>query len=242
MISSIAFLSGPLATMLSQSSSSSYSRLITTALILSLIGDYLLIPSKAEFSRLSPKLTRKLQASSQHSMSNQSIHQSNEISTSFKLGVVAFAAAHIAYISAFLEDAQEGISWVAFIYTFVATLAASRWLGVIYPNNTPTVSWKSGNVLRLSIPRDMKLLVTLYAAVIGSMFAIAVSTLSSRVRTPMQHPYQRILGATMFVISDIFVARGAFGPKPAKPFWPTTALGLGLYFWGQMILAGTVYG
>lgn len=55
----------------------------------------------------------------------------------------------------------------------------------------------------------------------------------------------------MFVISDVFVAKDAFGLKPLIPKRSEEVkrrknsslkmtLGWGLYFWGQMVLAGTV--
>src|SRR5699024_9726578 len=89
MLSSVAFLSSPF---LASIEWSPYHRLITTGLLFSMIGDFFLIPPRAEFFDSGPK------------------SQEGKVSISFCLGVVAFAAAHIAYIIAFLRDARE-TSW-----------------------------------------------------------------------------------------------------------------------------------
>ncbi|KAL4894388.1 YhhN-like protein [Aspergillus ambiguus] len=215
MLSSVAFVSSPLP----QASihESPYCVLITTGLLLSLVGDFFLLPSQGDFFNRNSSTERK-------------------ISISFQLGVVAFAAAHIAYIFAFLHDSQD-VSRELFATTFVTTMVLAKWLGVIYP---PAHSSISKNVLDLAIPADMKPLVFAYAAIISCMFAVAVSTVPSSTSTGWA--YQRSLGAAMFVTSDIFVAKDAFcrTPAPNKRSWFRIAVGYGLYFWGQMVIAGTV--
>ena len=86
----------------------------------------------------------------------------------------------------------------------------------------------------------MRPLVTAYAAIISGMLAAAASTDAPGAAWP----FQRIVGAAMFMISDLFVAKDAFGTKDSvgKPNrWYKLALGWGLYFWGQMVLAGSIY-
>lgn len=225
MLSSIAFLIGPL-----QSSTdwTQYRTLVTTGLLFSLAGDFFLIPSRGEFYNS--------KSSSDNAPSPKSARQENDISLSFQLGIVAFALAHVAYIAAFLQDSRE-TSWTIFATTFAATIVLSKWLGVIYP---PPHFSTVGNVLDLAISADMKPLVFTYAVIISSMFAAAASTTPLDLSTAWRH--QRLLGAGMFVVSDVFVAKNAFGRSsvPQHRGWFRIALGYGLYFWGQMVIAGTV--
>lgn len=210
-LSSIAFLTGPL---LAPTEWPPYNRLITTGLVLSILGDFFLIPSRGEFANTTPK----------------DKSQEGNVSISFQMGVFAFAAAHVAYIIAFLQDAHE-VSWGTFAAVVIATLILAKWLGVIYPPSDPSAAT---NVLDLSIAGDMKPLVLVYAVIISMMLAAASSTF----------PFngQRVLGAVMFVISDLFVAVTAFqrGIVPAQRGWAQIAVGYGLYFWAQIVLGGTV--
>ncbi|TPX20898.1 hypothetical protein DIZ76_016795 [Coccidioides immitis] len=226
MLSSAAFVGAPLLHLSAESSP--YNTFVTYGLLFSVLGDFLLIPSRNEYYILSPAPAAK-----KNNGSNPTEPEEPKISISFQLGVVAFAAAHIAYILAFLQNSPEDISWPSFAITFVTTMVIARWLGVIYPSPA------SSNALNLVIPKDMLFLVLIYAAIISSMLAVAVSTVPS-----LQH--QRVLGAAMFVVSDIFVAKDAFGkrsrPKNERNWWLQSATGWGLYFWGQMVLAGTVEG
>lgn len=210
-LSSIAFLTGPF---LAPTEWPPYDRLITTGLVLSTLGDFFLIPSRGEFANTAHKDKT----------------QEGSVSVSFQMGVFAFAAAHIAYIIAFLQDAHE-VSWGTFAVVVIITLILAKWLGVIYP---PSGSSAATNVLDLSIAGDMKPLVLVYAVIISVMLAAASST------APLNG--QRVLGAGMFVVSDVFVAVTAFqrGIVPAQRGWVQIAVGYGLYFWAQMVLAGTI--
>ena len=240
-ISSIAFAGGPL----TSPEWSPYHRLITYGLALSFVGDICLIPSRREFYS-SSRPTEASGTASKGTATSSNPPKNEEISTFFKLGVLAFAGAHIAYIIAFLKHA-ENVSRTPLISTFVATMVAARFLGVIYPGRGPS---SSNNFLNLSITGEMRPLVSIYATIIGSMLAVSAATVSPD--SSAAFPRQRLLGAVMFVISDLFVAKDAFGnwdvPNDAKKpgigrhSLPKVALGYGLYFWGQMVLAGTVYG
>lgn len=235
-ISSIAFLSGPL----TLSEWSPYQRLITYGLALSFVGDICLIPSRRELYRSSGVSTEAKSAGKK-----EDPLKPDEISNLFKLGVLAFAGAHVAYVIAFVKHAED-VSWSSLAGTFVATMALSRFLGVIYPGDGPSL-WN--NILNLTISGEMRPLVSIYAVIIGSMLAVSAATISPSSSTAF--PRQRLFGAILFVVSDIFVAKDAFGkwdmPKNGKTagigrhWWPKVAVGYGLYFWGQMVLAGTVY-
>ncbi|KAJ5494705.1 hypothetical protein N7463_010792 [Penicillium fimorum] len=219
MLSSVAFLSSPL--LLPSTEWSDYRRLITIGLSFSMLGDFFLIPSHREFHGKPP--------------SDKSESQ-GKVSISFQLGIVAFAAAHIAYTVAFLQDSSQ-TSWTAFAATFVATLAAAKWLGVIYP---PPQSSLQTNILDLDIAPDMKPVVSAYAVIIGVMFAAATATAPPIVPTDWWH--SRALGAAMFVVSDLFVAKNAFGKAsvPRSRGCISIFVGYALYFWAQMVIAGTV--
>ncbi|KAF9889625.1 hypothetical protein FE257_007133 [Aspergillus nanangensis] len=217
MLSSVAFASGPVFQSTTQPSRC-YCQLIAAGLVFSLVGDFLLLPSRNDFAARQRK-------------KGGGRPQPRSISLSFQLGVVAFAAAHLAYIGAFLTE-SPATSWPTFATTVVATLVMAKWLGVIYP---PSHSSAQSNVLDLAIPVDLKPLVLAYAMIISGMFAAATAT------NPGVWPNQRTVGGVMFVASDIFVAKDAFGRSsdPGSRGWVRIAVGYGLYFWGQMVIAGT---
>ncbi|KAJ5545231.1 hypothetical protein N7535_006386 [Penicillium sp. DV-2018c] len=223
MLSSFAFICGPL--LLSSTEWSGYRQLITIGLGFSMLGDFLLIPSRREFQGLD----RKIPPSGKREVQGS-------ISMSFQLGIVAFAAAHIAYTIAFLRNSRE-TSWVTFAATLVGTLFIANWMGVIYPR--PHSSLRT-NVLDLGIAPDMKPLVAVYAVIIGIMFAAATST--SPLVDSADYWHSRALGAAMFVLSDLFVANNAFGRSsgPKSRGWLEIFVGYGLYFWAQMVIAGTL--
>ncbi|KAL4884958.1 YhhN-like protein [Aspergillus karnatakaensis] len=217
MLSSISFLVGPLPRLTSQPTR--YNLAITSGLAFSLLGDYLLLPRKATFSKRTTDGEKK-------------------ISISFQAGILAFAVAHIAYITAFLQTSGPEISYPTLGTTFVSTMILAKWLGVIYPPSIPQSSY-TNNLLRLEIPKEMKPLVLGYAIIISAMLAVAVATSTAE---PGVWISQQVLGATMFVISDLFVAKDAFGRGvvASERGWMRIGVGYGLYFWGQMVIAGTV--
>lgn len=241
-VCSIAFASGPL---LVPAEWSPYHLLITCGLLFSLVGDICLIPSRDEYYRSSPPSGEASGAARKGSTTTRDPPKQEAISTSFKLGILAFAGAHIAYILAFLRNA-DAVSWPSLVSTFAVSMALAKWLGAIYPAPRPA-PWN--NILNLSIAGEMRPLVSVYATIISSMLAVAAATTAPASSTAW--PRQRLLGAAMFVISDLFVAKDAFGGSKAlsgaekagirRRTWPKIALAWGLYFGGQMILAGTVY-
>ncbi|EGC48230.1 YhhN domain-containing protein [Histoplasma capsulatum var. duboisii H88] len=269
---------------------------IAAGLLFSAVGDYCLIPARAEYyeKHTGPLAARKERAGDGHGDNDDNDEEEEEAkkpSTSVKVGVCAFAAAHAAYILAFLQDnshssssssssstaaaaaaaaAGSSFSRPIFTSTFAAAMLLARWLGVIYPpangngerkqhkTKTTTTTTTNGpqrllrtNVLNLAIPADMRALVGGYAAIISGMLAVAASTATA---TATAWPYQRALGAAMFVASDLFVAEDMFGrrrrrrrggvagraQRAQRPGWLRPALGFGLYFWAQMVIAGTV--
>lgn len=237
-ISSLAFLSGPLlhvARTTSSSSPSPYAVRMAAGFVCSLIGDVLLVPGRTEYYAVAPSKAKNKKDEGEEGEGEA------QVSTTFQLGVVAFAAAHVAYILAFLSDARS-VSWPKYAGTLAATMALSKALGVVYP--AAKNSGGMGNLLGLAVPADMKPLVSAYAMIIGSMLAVAVAATTGSEAVQRQ----RLVGAVMFVASDLFVAKDAFGKRKAvagegrkRRHWLFLTVGWGLYFWGQMVLAGSVH-
>ncbi|PGH23894.1 hypothetical protein AJ80_01956 [Polytolypa hystricis UAMH7299] len=245
-VSSLAFLGGPL--LRASQSHSPYAIRMAAGFVFSLIGDILLVPARKDYYAETDSTGQTDNNNNSDKPTEQNVSSTYKISKSFRLGVVAFAAAHAAYVLAFLSDA-ESISWPKFVTTLVANTVLSKFLGVIYPSENKDSSWSVGNLLNLSISSDMKPLTTAYAIIIGSMMAAATAVQPRAGSESLQQ--QRLLGAAMFVASDVFVAKDTFGRKGTaekkqpgqgkkQRHWLFLTVGWGLYFWGQMILAGTV--
>ncbi|KAF3096238.1 hypothetical protein TWF569_001879 [Orbilia oligospora] len=97
----------------------------------------------------------------------------------------------------------------------------------------------------MAIPSDMKPLIIIYQLIITTMVASAAGT-----RGVLS---ERLLGAFMFMVSDVMVAWDTFGIKPVTPVststkaeervvksrqgWKSRGFGWVLYFGGQYILA-----
>ena len=129
----------------------------------------------------------------------------------FLSGLIIFLLGHVAYTIAF---ATHGMNPVVGGITaaFVAIIALSVW------------RWLSPHVGGMSIP------VIAYVVVISTMVVFAFATLGD-VST-----WLIPVGATLFFISDLFVARNQFvAPGPVNRVW-----GLPLYYTAQVLLALSV--
>jgi uncharacterized membrane protein YhhN len=130
----------------------------------------------------------------------------------FLVGLFSFLLGHIVYIGAFVI---RGISQQTLLTSVVVmglfAWGVSRWL-------LPHVSGK------------MKGPVWIYILAISLMMAMAIATF---VRVG---GVSLLLGAFLFVISDLFVARNKF----INPGFINRALGLPLYFLAQLLLAASV--
>jgi uncharacterized membrane protein YhhN len=126
----------------------------------------------------------------------------------FVSGLVAFLAAHIAYVVAFADRGLGDALYLPLLGVAVAAVAVGSWL-------LPTV------------PKELRAAVLAYIAAISVMVAFAVSTNAHSVdwRIP--------IGAVAFYLSDITVARDRF----AAPDFINRVVGLPLYYIGQLLLA-----
>jgi len=128
----------------------------------------------------------------------------------FQAGVAAFGLGHLAYLVAFglrFESAGR-----ALICAFIAALALAR----VFP-------W-----LHPQLPAEMKLPVRVYMGIISAMLVAAAGASPSDPAI--------LLGAALFYISDLAVARDRF----VASGFANSVFGLPLYFAAQLLLASTV--
>ncbi len=129
----------------------------------------------------------------------------------FLAGLVAFLAAHIAYVVAFIGLAPQ--------WSTVAV--ASVGLGV--------AAWGVRGWLRPTLPEPMKRPVDAYILVISAMVATAFGAWRAGASTTM------LVGAIAFYLSDLTVARERFVTSTfANRLW-----GLPLYYGAQLLLGST---
>jgi len=127
----------------------------------------------------------------------------------FLAGLGSFALGHLAYIGAFTTVATPGA--LSLLVGGVVIIGATRW---ILPHTIDA----------------MRTAVAVYIVVIGAMLATALSAGSYSARIP--------LGAALFAVSDLLVARERFMIHDARNrLW-----GLPLYYAGQLLIASTIAG
>lgn len=129
----------------------------------------------------------------------------------FLAGMASFALGHFAYLTAFVLLPSDGYTLMDFVKSGVVIFAGFG----IY------------NWLKPHLPKDMKIPVTIYVFIILIMVINAL-------RLPADGPLLlAMVGAVMFAVSDIFVARDRFvspSPKNALAITP-------LYFGAQALIA-----
>lgn len=127
----------------------------------------------------------------------------------FRLGIVSFLLAHVAYIAAF---AVRGLAldWtaVALVPLVAVMIVVIRWL-------------------KPHLPREMKIPVYVYVVVISLMVAAAFGT-----SAPGFDPWVIMAGTLLFYLSDLAVARNRF----VAPAFVNRAWGLPFYYAGQWLL------
>jgi uncharacterized membrane protein YhhN len=134
----------------------------------------------------------------------------------FTAGLVAFLLGHVAYVVAFAQVApiQGFLSWPALIVVAVS--------GVVFVWLKPHLGEMLGPVLAY--------VVVISLMVVGAWAVYDLPTLSPR------GPQLLFVGAVMFYLSDLFVARDRF----VKEAWINRLFGLPLYYFGQFLLAFSI--
>lgn len=128
----------------------------------------------------------------------------------FQAGVAAFGLGHVAYLVAFLLRFESAVlAGVCAVVAGLVLLRVFRWL-------------------RPHLPADMVIPVYAYMGVISAMWVASAGAAPASAMIP--------LGATMFYLSDLAVARDRF---VSSAFW-NRAWGLPLYFAAQLVIASTV--
>ncbi len=130
----------------------------------------------------------------------------------FRAGILSFLLGHVAFAVAFAGRGFDVLAaGAAVLLLIVPVYFVVRWL-------------------RPHVPRDMVVPVYAYVAVISAMLICAAASIASAGRPAI------LLGATMFYLSDLAVARDRFvAPGMTNRVW-----GLPLYYGAQLILASTV--
>lgn len=130
----------------------------------------------------------------------------------FLAGLASFLAGHVVYTVAFL---MRGVD-AAVVAITLALMVVFAWRAVawLYPHTDP----------------GMRVPVWFYLATISVMMVMAAGTHAS------DNNLYLLLGAILFVLSDLAVARNRF----VKPAFINRAIGLPLYFTAQLLLGASV--
>lgn len=135
----------------------------------------------------------------------------------FQVGLVAFLIAHVLYIAAFAALSSPAEWWP------VALATEAVFVGGVF------FAWLAPHLGRMRIP------VFLYTATAGLTLAGAIS-LFLNVQKAQPGAAVILAGTSLFVISDLFVARHRF----ITPSFVNRLYGLPLYYAGQFLLAFSV--
>jgi len=127
----------------------------------------------------------------------------------FLAGLVSFLLGHVAYVVAFIQYGGDNATlFAAFAVSALPAVVVLRWL------------WP-----RLST--QMRRPVIAYVVVISSMISAAIMAFTVR------QQWELLVGAALFYLSDLFVARHRFVVEHRI----NRLVGLPLYYGGQCVLA-----
>lgn len=129
----------------------------------------------------------------------------------FLAGMGAFALGHVAYLSAFLTLQTGQFSTGRILIS-----------GAVIAGTTGFYLW-----LKPKLPVDMRIPVALYTVIILAMVMSALGLL------PLGYSLYAMIGAVMFAVSDMFVARDRFVTRTPKNALAITPL----YFGAQALIA-----
>jgi len=138
-----------------------------------------------------------------------------ESKLTFLVGLVAFLSAHVVYAAAFVQKGFDP-SWgaIAWLLLVMTGFAVSLWLMPAVRKNDP----------KMTLP------VLAYLTAITAMVGLASGAAGA------SGDFRILIGAVMFYLSDLSVARDKF----VAPGWVNRAWGLPLYYAAQFVLAATV--
>jgi uncharacterized membrane protein YhhN len=129
----------------------------------------------------------------------------------FRIGLNAFLIGHLAFITAFLVRGIDPVYFLAAaVVTAVAGVSVFRWL-------------------KPHIPRNLLAPVSAYMIIISFMVMAATGCTADGV------PPRLLIGALLFYLSDIVVARQRF----IKEAFVNRFVGLPLYYTGQFLIASS---
>ena len=130
----------------------------------------------------------------------------------FRAGVLAFLLGHVAFAAAFVSRGVDALAVVAAALALITpVIAVLRWLAP-------------------SVPADLRVAVRAYVLVIAAMLVAATGTAVEAGGATIA------IGALMFCVSDLSVARDRF----VAPGFANAAWGLPLYYAAQLVLASTL--
>lgn len=133
----------------------------------------------------------------------------------FLAGLGSFLLGHVAYAAAFVSHGVD-------THTVLVSLA------LMVP-----AAWLVWRWLAPHIPKDMVFAVIAYIAVICTMEAFSAGATAVGREAGHAGSWLMLVGATMFWVSDLAVARRQFiDPSPSSAVW-----GLPLYYGAQVVLA-----
>lgn len=163
-------------------------------------------------------------------------HKTENAHSRLKYAKILSSLAHVAYISAFVlsvdVSSKEDFRRADFVMTMVFGALLADWLG-LFQRERQYNSW-------FEIPKAFEWPVFFYNSLAITMVATATAT---------DKGYQRIAGAWLLMLSDLFVVSNAFGVeeidskkkdacKTRRLEWMTTSFGWIFYYISQLLLAG----
>ena len=188
---------------------------VMLGLAFNVIGDILLIPSKAEYHH-TPGTSKKAKAGS---------------SPRFKAGMCSFALAHFAYIAAFTSTTSMKTFRLAdFAMTLVFGALLTDWLGLL-KKELEYNSW-------FDVPESMRGMVMAYVVIIVSMVATATATDSGYQKIVGAWFF---MFSDLCVASTTFNVENENSQKAGgRPEWKAASVGWIFYYGAQLVIAGCI--
>lgn len=163
-------------------------------------------------------------------------HKIENAHSRLKHAKIFSSLAHVAYICAFIfsvdVSSKEDFRRADFVMTMIFGALLADWLG-LFQKERQYNSW-------FEFPKDFEWPLFFYISLTITMVATATAT---------DKGYQRIAGAWLLMLSDLFVVSNAFGVdeldskkkdacKNRRLEWMTTSFGWIFYYTSQLLLVG----